>query len=261
MKTRKQTLLDGLKLAVILLPIAAIGGYFTGRYAFASYSEEMQQILLAQVGSVDNLAIVSLVQSVMYMFICTMIGTVFAEATGLKKELKIEADKLVKSALAAIACGVFFTMDYWGFGKLIPQVKASYESGLLIRSLDNWLASIFYGGFIEEVLLRLFLMSLVTFIIWKLFFRKYNKEEIPVKVVVIANVICALIFAAGHLPATIASFGSLTGAILVRCFLLNGCFGIVFGELYRRYGIQYAFVGHMGTHMVSKLIWLLFVPC
>ena len=74
-----------------------------------------------------------------------------------------------------------------------------------------------------------------------------------------ANVLAALVFAAGHLPATLMIFGQLTPLLLVRCFLLNGGFGILFGWLYRKYGIQYAILGHMMAHMVSKLIWFLFV--
>ena len=54
-------------------------------------------------------------------------------------------------------------------------------------------------------------------------------------------------------------FGQLTPLILVRCFLLNGGLGMLFGWLYRKYGIQYAILGHMMAHMVSKLIWFLFV--
>lgn len=103
------------------------------------------------------------------------------------------------------------------------------------------------------------MMSLVTLILWKLFFKRYEKENLPVQVFWAANIICAIVFAAGHLPATVSSFGELSFLIVIRCFLLNGAFGLVFGELYRKHGIQYAFIGHMGTHIVSKLIWLIFV--
>lgn len=111
----------------------------------------------------------------------------------------------------------------------------------------------------EEVLLRLFLMSLAAFLIWKLFFRKCSKNEIPQGVFVAANVLCALLFAAGHLPATITMFGTLTPLVLLRCFLLNGGLGLVFGWLYRKYGIQYAMIGHAGAHIISKLIWLVLI--
>lgn len=53
-------------------------------------------------------------------------------------------------------------------------------------------------------------------------------------------------------------FGGLTPLLVVRCFLLNGAFGLVFGWLYRKYGIQYAMLSHALLHIVSKTIWLIF---
>jgi hypothetical protein len=47
--------------------------------------------------------------------------------------------------------------------------------------------------------------------------------------------------------------------LLFRCFLLNGGFGLFFGWLYRKHGIQYAMLAHAALHIVSKLIWTLFV--
>ncbi len=69
-----------------------------------------------------------------------------------------------------LGAGVFFSLDYWTFGRWLPQVRESYESGLLTRRPDNWLASVFYGGVVEELLLRLFFLSLLAFFIWKVFF-------------------------------------------------------------------------------------------
>ncbi len=255
----KATIKGAVKFAAVLVPFAAVGGFFTGKYAYASYTAEIQKMMLEQVGNVNTLALISMVQSVMYTVFCTIIGYILAQKTGLLKPLKYEKDKLNKAVLIAVICGIMFSLDYWIFGKFIPQVAASYESGLLYKNVDNWIASVLYGGIVEELMLRLFMMSLVAFMIWKLFFKKYAKEEIPVKVFIIANVICALLFAAGHLPATISMFGELSFVILLRCFLLNGALGFVFGELYRRYGIQYAFIGHMGAHIVSKLIWIMFI--
>ncbi len=255
----KATIKKSLKFAIFLIPFAAIGGYFTGKYAYQSYTADIQQMILEQVGSVEALALVSMTQSVMYAVFCTILGCLLAEKVGLMKSLRYEKEELVKSTFIAIGCGIFFALDYWTFGKVIPEVAASYGSEITIRNVDNWIASIFYGGIVEELLLRLFLMSLVAFIIWKLLYKKCTKDDIPSIVFVGANVICGLIFAAGHLPATISTFGGLSFLIVVRCFLLNGALGIVFGELYRRYGIQYAFVGHMGAHIISKLIWILFI--
>lgn len=42
-------------------------------------------------------------------------------------------------------------------------------------------------------------------------------------------------------------------------FLLNGGFGLLFGWLYRKYGIQYSMLSHALLHIVSKMIWILFI--
>ena len=100
-------------------------------------------------------------------------------------------------------------------------------------------------------------MSLFSWIIAKIFYRK--EKEIPVKVFIISNIIAALLFAAGHIPSTIQTFGYIDGLILFRCFLMNGAFGIAFGWLYRKYGIGYSMLAHFGAHLISKIIWLLFI--
>ena len=103
-------------------------------------------------------------------------------------------------------------------------------------------------------MLRLFLMSLVAFLLQKL----TKSSEVKPQHFVIANVASAILFAAGHLPATIVTLG-IDALILVRCFLMNGGFGLIFGRLYRKYGIQYAMLAHAGMHIVSKLVWILFI--
>ncbi|MBQ8332231.1 MAG: CPBP family intramembrane metalloprotease [Clostridia bacterium] len=124
-------------------------------------------------------------------------------------------------------------------------------------TLYGVLASVLYGGIVEEIMLRLFVMSLIAFILAKLFC--CAEDELPAWVFVTANFIAAVLFAAGHLPATVTTFGTLTPMILIRCFLFNGGFGILFGHLYRRYGIQYAMISHALLHILSKLIWALFL--
>ena len=85
--------------------------------------------------------------------------------------------------------------------------------------------------------------------------------EIPIdqnNSIVIEEAIEAILFAAGHLPATVMTM-ELTPVVLIRCFALNGAFGLAFGRLYRKHGIQYAMLAHAGVHIVSKLIWILFI--
>jgi len=162
---------------------------------------------------------------------------------------------LITAVVAAIVCGVLFSLDYWVFGKMLPQLTDTYEAQ---TSLASFISSIFYGGVVEEVLMRLFLMSLIALILWKVFARKSPKGEIPQIIFVVANILAAVLFAVGHLPATEGLFGALTPLVVFRCFLLNGGLGLVFGRLYHKHGIQYAMLAHAGFHIVSKTIWLLF---
>ena len=48
--------------------------------------------------------------------------------------------------------------------------------------------------------------------IWKIFFKK--AEQVPARVLICANIIAALLFAAGHLPATVQMFGEITPLLL-----------------------------------------------
>ena len=41
--------------------------------------------------------------------------------------------------------------------------------------------------------------------------------------------------------------------------IYGGGLGLFFGWLYRRFGIQYAMIGHALAHIVSKLIWFIFL--
>jgi len=237
-----------------LLPVAAVGGYFTALYQLRTLDPATTEIMVEQLGSVQMVTLVTAAQTVMYAVVCGFFGYLMADKTGLLKPLRIEKKPLLITLLASIAGGVLFSLDYWTFGAVMPELRQGMEANL---SAESWLASVLYGGVIEEIMLRLFVMSLLSLILWKAFARK--SEKAPSGVIIAANVTAALLFAAGHLPATVALFGGLTPLLLARCFLLNGGFGLLFGELYRRYGIQYAIISHALLHIVSKTIWLIFI--
>ena len=239
-----------LKFTMPLLPIALVAGYFVTVYQLETMGDAILQPVLEQLGSVWILIAISMVQTVAYAAVCGFIGCLLANSLGLWKPIRFEKAPLLKAAVYSIIGGVIFSLDKWTFGRWIPEVGASYEAPI---TLNNWLGSVLYGGIVEELMLRLFFMSLLAWAMWKIFFRR--EETVPVKVLVAANVVAALLFAAGHLPATFVLFGELTPMILVRCFLLNGSFGLLFGYLYRKFGIQYAMVSHALFHIVSKLIW------
>lgn len=245
-----------LMFALSILPIAIVAGIFVGFYQLDTLSEQVIAEFAAQAGSTGILIIVSVVQTVIYALICGFFGYMLSNKTGLWKPIRIEKRSLAVTLAISVVGGIVFSLDYWVFGNLIDGIQTANAASLTV---SGFIASVLYGGIIEEVIMRLFLMSLIAWVIWKVFCKKYDREHIPTGVFAAANIVSALLFAAGHLPATISIFGELTPLILFRCFLLNGAFGMIFGWLYRKYGIIYSMVSHGVFHIVCKLIWIVFI--
>lgn len=240
--------------ALALLPIGAVAAYFTIMYQIDFMDAATLELTLSQIGSLEGLIAVYIVQIMVYTLFCGLVGHILASKLGLMKPIRFEKGKMRPTLVLSLIVGVVFSLDYWTFGAVLPGVQEADAAMLKPHVIAS---CVLYGGVIEELMLRLFFMSLLAWLIWKLFFRK--QAQVPVGVLIAANVIAALLFAALHLPATIAMFGTLTPPIIFRCFLLNGCGGLVFGWLYRKYGIQYSMLSHALVHIVSKLIWAIFL--
>lgn len=242
--------------AICLVPIAIPAGIFAGLYSLDTYSDEAIIEITAQVGSIEAFIAIYTVQVVVYALFCGFFGYILADKSGLWKPIAFEKKKLLTTLAISVIGGILFSLDYWTFGNIIDGIQSVIASGLTGYGI---IASVLYGGVIEEAMMRLFFMSLVAFIIWKVFCRKYDREHIPAGVFIAANILAAAAFAAGHLPSTIGMFGHLTPLLIFRCFLLNGGYGMLFGWLYCKYGIVYSMTGHAAIHIVSKVIFLLFI--
>lgn len=237
-----------------LLPVALVAGFFAARYTLKLVDPALLQQAVAQLGSETALLAITVVQTVLYALVCGFFGYILSDRIGLMRPFRFAKKPLFITLVVSLIAGVIFSLDAWTFGRWIPEIGASYAAAGTFDAV-TWIASILYGGIIEEVMMRLFLMSLVAFLVWKIFLKK--RETVPTGVLIAANVAAALLFAAGHIPVTLQTFGALTPLLLLRCFLLNGAFGLLFGRLYRKYGIQYAMLSHLLLHIVSRTIWLI----
>lgn len=137
-----------------LLPAAMIGGLFTGIYTYEGYSEEIRATLATQIGGYVPYLAVTVVQTVFYAVVCGFLGYLLADKIGLLKPFGLEKRKAVWAGLSSIVCGVAFSLDYWLFGAAIPEVADACKN----ITVSNLIASVFYGGVIEEVMLRLFVI-------------------------------------------------------------------------------------------------------
>jgi membrane protease YdiL (CAAX protease family) len=248
------TLKKSLIFSLAVLPIAIVAIIFTCLYQFEMYPPEILEEAVAQVGSMALVWIITVVQNVGLIMFCCFFGYILAEKLGLWKPIIFEKRALTVTFLLSALVGIILSLDPWTFGNLIDGIKESTATGMTVYGI---IASILYGGIIEEILMRLFVMSLIAFLIAKIFYKKC--DEIPAKVFVIANIVAALLFAAGHLPATLVTFGELSPMLLFRCFLFNGGFGMLFGWIYRKHGLHYAMISHATVHIVSKIIWFIFI--
>ncbi|MBR5490982.1 MAG: CPBP family intramembrane metalloprotease [Oscillospiraceae bacterium] len=239
-----------------LLPLAIAAGIFVCLYQFEMLPADIMNEAIAQLGSRELLIVIASVQTAAYALVCGFFGCIMAEKLGLWMSFRIEIKSLAITLAISIVGGAVFSLDYWVFGGIIDGVKSAAAESLTAKSI---IASVLYGGIIEEVMLRLCVMSLIALGLWKIFYKGHERENIPTRVFVIANIVAAMLFAALHLPATMLTFGSLSGIILFRCFLLNGGFGLIFGFIYRKYGILYAMIAHALFHIVCKLIWFIFI--
>ena len=243
------------KTLVFFALVGLVGGFFLGLYSLDSYPEEIRNEAYAQGLNDFLIGVITAVQSAGYGVVLGALGIALGERTGLfKNERTLEKKPLVATGATALVGGLSMILfDLLIFGNYSEVIRESYNAKPGVAFI---LASVLYGGVIEEVMLRLFMLSLAVFVLWKLFGKGQEKPS-PV-ILVVANVISALLFAAAHLPTTAVVIG-ITPVIVFRCFLLNGGLGMLFGWLYQRYGLRYAMLAHGGCHVVSKLIWIIFI--
>jgi len=160
------------------------------------------------------------------------------------KELK---SILLPSFGFGIIAGVLIVLIGIPFNRFIPELLNLETPVTVWKAL---LAS-FYGGIAEEVLLRLFLVSLFVWIIFRI---KKDKDGRPtVFGIWLSIILAAMLFGLGHLPAT-AQITNLTGIVIIRAIVLNGLGGIIFGWLYWKKGLESAVIAHFTADIILHII-------
>ncbi|WP_158886137.1 CPBP family glutamic-type intramembrane protease [Rhodanobacter sp. L36] len=112
----------------------------------------------------------------------------------------------------------------------------------------GFLAS-FYGGIVEETEFRLGLISVLVWLI-----ARCNGRIATSWMFVVAIILAALLFGAGHLPAAFASGMAHATWPVLRIILLNALVGSVFGWLFWKYGLEHAMVAHFSADIVLHVI-------
>lgn len=111
------------------------------------------------------------------------------------------------------------------------------------------LARVLYGGITEELLLRWGAMTLLVWLAWRFLQRRQDAPRAGY--VWLAIVASALLFGAGHLPAVAVHLDTWTPEVVLFVMGANGVFGVLFGYLFWRYGLEAAMIAHALTHAVA----------
>ena len=163
------------KFLIFVVLASIIGGYFTTMISFQSLSPEMLETVLEKFGSEKIAVIISTVQSVILSVIYCILGLILSNATGLWKKFVAKKNAFIAVIIISLVGGLALSVfDRYVFGSMIEPVRQSYETKPTIEYI---IASFTYGGVCEEVMLRLFVMSLLSWIIVKIFFKKKKQSR------------------------------------------------------------------------------------
>jgi hypothetical protein len=247
----KNTIKNALIFAVAILPV----GIASGILFVIDYHNRpvyMQEDVLAQVGSYGMFVLISFLQSIVFACILGFLGYILSEKVGLMRRFTFAKKATLISIVAGIVLGVaMLSTDAIFVSMGMPTVDTGIEG----FDPTLFVLALLYGGIIEEVASRLFLMSLVALIIWKLFFKKATAENIPAVVFMIANLLVAIPFAAGHLVGGLDLFPEVNVPLfIIRVLLINSGMSIAFGCVYQKYGIHYAMLCHAMVHVTLNVV-------
>jgi hypothetical protein len=168
---------------------------------------------------------------------------------------KIKTFLLPSILLGIIGAGLIILLDGLFFNPLLMAELGDKAATLNQESLQPaaWkgLLASFYGGINEEILLRLGLMSILVWI--GRFISKTEDGRPTLAVLWIANILAAVLFGLGHLPATAALF-PITPLVISRAIVLNGVAGIAFGYLYFKHGLEAAMLSHFTADIILHVL-------
>lgn len=213
------------------------------------------------------LLLIQTVQTAVLFAIMIFAGLYFAGRVGLGTPIleavtrgesvsdRVRAILPISILLGILSTLVVLGLEFFYFQPALARELAETAAALNLQTgqppaWKGFLAS-FYGGIAEEIQLRLFVMSLL---VWLGGFICRTSEGKPAPAIFwIANILAAVLFGLGHLPAT-SVIVPLTPLVITRAILLNGLIGIACGWLYWKRGLESAMVAHFSADILLHVL-------
>lgn len=237
----------------ILFGLALVGGLAVLPYGLRLLKASHRTKPLKM--SIPKLLFLSFLQTAVQSAIAIAVGLLAARAIGLGApfvEAIVSGQRLPAAGpmlTSAVTFGVvggfllllmdFLFLPYW------PEALLN-----MARKTTQWenFTGSFYGGLNEEFLLRLFGLSVVAWLLSRIW---HTAADLPTSAIFwVTNLILAILFGLGHLPALKSLAGKISPMMLARTLLLNAPIGLLCGWLFWTYGIETAVVAHFSADIV-----------
>jgi hypothetical protein len=182
------------------------------------------------------------------------IGSWLAPSVGLRAPL-IEALILGHGGVAvlrrqivpALAAGFVTAVILYGYSLIsAPWFASSKMPNVPIPLVTKLL----YGGIVEELMTR---WAVMTFLVWAGWRLARRPDPLPPTLYLVATLLAALVFAAGHLPLLFLLMPSPSVSLVAAVILGNTLPGFLFGSLFWRRGLEAAMMAHAIAHLLFTL--------
>jgi len=257
--TRKQTLL--------LWLLGLVGAAAVLPYALALQAEQLAPVLKKHGLSLWTIGFLGWLQHAVLLIPVVLIGMWASQKVGFSATLgpwRLEHEKrpahlgrsLASAFVGGVAAGVVVVvLDRSVFQPGLPALQGIEHRFLSRAPIWYGLLACLYGSINEELVVRLFLMSLLALGLRYVATPEGWDRPPQLWVVWLANVLSALAFGALHLPAARALL-PLEALWVARTLLLNAVVGVLCGYLYARRGLLHAMLAHGAADLVLHV----FVP-
>ncbi len=240
------------KLFLILLVASIIASLLVLPYALA-LSPALASVFTPVV------LIAQLIQSIILFAIAILVGLILYKRVGFKMPILEgwlegkEVGNYLKSILGiSVGLGVLAGILIILVSFLFTSASSILQGAELTVPVWKGLLASFYGGIGEEILFRLFVMTVIVWIFYKI---KKTPEGNPTKIGIwLAIIITAILFGVGHLPIT-GSITAITPLVIARAIVLNGIGAIIFGWLYWKKGLESAMISHFSADIVLHVLF------
>jgi membrane protease YdiL (CAAX protease family) len=212
------------------------------------------QLQLPLPASLWVLTLAGLVQSALLLAVAVWAGVRLTPSVGLRAPAfeAVVSHRPIRPALRpqllpGLVAGVLGGIWLFAAFRYAPATVAQLQDRFAIPIV----ARVLYGGITEELLLRWGLMTALVWLAWR--FLQQRHGPVRAGLVWLAIAVSALMFGAGHLPAASVLLGGLDVAVVAFVISVNTAFGLLFGYVFWRHGLESAMIAHALAHAVSFL--------